>query len=73
MAIIDEFSRDANLSSDLKSKLRFALQYSTEKAGFSWTDKMSIFNELPKPLREEVALAMHKGAARTISFFHGRD
>ena len=25
MAIIDEFSRDANLSSDLKSKLRFAL------------------------------------------------
>jgi hyperpolarization activated cyclic nucleotide-gated potassium channel 1 len=73
MAIIDEFARDANLSPDLKAQLRFALQYSTEKAGFSWGDKLNIFNELPKPLRFEVAMAMHKGSIKMISFFSNRD
>jgi hypothetical protein len=73
MAVIDEFARDANLSADLKQKLRFALQYSTEKAGFSWGDKLNIFNELPKPLRFEVAMAMHKGSIKMISFFAHRD
>ena len=73
LAIIDEFSKEANLSKTLTSRLRHALRYSTEKTGFSWSDKQNIFNELPKNLRYEVSLAMHKGAAKSLEFFHKRD
>lgn len=73
LAIIDEFAKEAKLSKQLRSRLRYALRYSTEKAGFSWSDKQSIFNELPKHLRYEVAMAMHHGAARHITFFHTKD
>ena len=73
LAIIDEFSKEAKLSKSLRSRLRYALRYSTEKTGFSWTDKQNIFNELPKHLRFEVAMAMHHGAARELLFFRGKD
>ena len=73
MLLIDEFSKEARLSKDLKFRLRHALQYSTDKTGFSWNDKQNIFNELPKNLRYEVAMAMHHGAAKKIPFFRGRD
>ena len=73
LAIIDEFSKEAKLSKSLRSRLRYALRYSTEKTGFSWTDKQNIFNELPKHLRYEVAMAMHHGAAWNITFFKGKD
>jgi hypothetical protein len=73
MLLIDEFAKESQLHKDLKLKLRHALQYSTDKTGFSWTDKQHIFNELPKGLRYEVAMAMHHGAARKIPFFKGRD
>lgn len=72
MALIDEFSKEARLSKDLKFRLRHALEYSTDKTGFTWVDKQNIFNELPKNLRYEVAMAMHHGAARKIPFFRGR-
>ena len=73
LAVIDEFSIEANLSKDLRNKLKHALRYSAEKRGFSWLDKLSIFNELPKPLRYEVAINMHHGAAKEISFFKKKD
>jgi hyperpolarization activated cyclic nucleotide-gated potassium channel 1 len=73
LAIIDEFSKEANLSKTLTSRLRHALRYSTEKTGFSWSDKQNIFNELPKNLRYEVSMAMHKGAAKSLFFFIKRD
>jgi hypothetical protein len=44
--------------------LRHALRYSIEQSGFSWRDKQSIFNELPKVLRYEMALAMHHGVIK---------
>jgi hypothetical protein len=59
MAAIDEFARDAKLDRELVVRLRYALQYSTEKAGFSWDDKRELFDELPRDLRYEVACAMH--------------
>ena len=73
LAVIDEFSVEANLSKDLRNKLKHALRYSAEKRGFSWLDKLSIFNELPKPLRHEVALNMHHGAVKDLGFFEGKD
>ncbi|CAG9321514.1 unnamed protein product [Blepharisma stoltei] len=73
LAIIDEFAKESKLSKEFKIRLRHALKYSTEKSGFSWDDKQDILNELPKNLRYEVALAMHRGAAKKIPFFSERD
>jgi hypothetical protein len=73
LAIIDEFSKEANLDKKLTSKLRHALKYSTEKTGFNWIDKQNLFNELPKQLRFEVSMAMHKGAAKCIDFLRDKD
>jgi hypothetical protein len=47
--------------------------YSAEKTGFSWADKLDLYNELPKNLRYEVSCIMHKGAARKLAFFRGKD
>lgn len=73
LAVIDEFSVEANLNKELRNKLKHALRYSADKRGFSWLDKLSIFNELPKQLRYEVAINMHHGAAKDISFFKNKD
>ncbi|CAG9311584.1 unnamed protein product [Blepharisma stoltei] len=73
LAVIDEFAIETKLNKKLKYKLRHALKYSTEKTGFSWIDKNSIFNELPKHLRYEVALAMHHGAVRDLILFQDKD
>ncbi|CAG9313056.1 unnamed protein product [Blepharisma stoltei] len=73
LAVIDEFAKEASLEKDLKHRLRIALRYSTEKTGFSWADKQNIFNELPKNFRYEVAMAMHRGAAKDLTFFADKD
>jgi Ion transport protein/Cyclic nucleotide-binding domain len=73
LAIIDEFSKESNLTKQQTSRLRYALKYSTDKKGFSWIDKMNIFNELPKNLRYEVSLAMYNGAITRIDFFKNKD
>jgi len=73
LAVIDEFSKEANLDKKLKHRLRLALRYSTEKKGISWADKKSIFNELPKHLRYQMAMAMYSGAIRKITFFANKE
>ncbi|CAG9315686.1 unnamed protein product [Blepharisma stoltei] len=73
LAAIDEFATESKLTKGLKFKLRHALKYSSERTGFSWGDKNSIFNELPKHLRYEVALAMHHGAVKELVFFEDKD
>ena len=73
LAVIEEFARDARLTTALKNELRVALQYSTEQSSLSWSDKQNLLSELPKKLRYEVALAMHQGAAKSLHFFDGKD
>lgn len=73
LAVIDEFAKEAKIEKNLISKLKYALRYSTEKTGFSWGEKQNLFNELPKKLRYEVSLAMHKGAAKNLFFFTDKD
>jgi len=73
LAIIDEFSRESKLDKPLRARLRHAIKYLTEKTGFSWSDKQNIFNELPKNLKYEVAMAMHQGAVRTLPFFEDKN
>ena len=73
LAAIDEFVQEANLPKTMTRKIKFALKYSAEASGFPWILKQSIFNELPKKLKHEVALAMHHGAARRLIFFKDKD
>lgn len=73
LAVIDEFARQSHLDKTILRRLRNAVRYSTEKQGFSWADKIGIFNELPRNLRYEISLAMHKGAAKTLPFFANKD
>lgn len=69
LAAIDEFITDTKLNKTLAHKLRFSLKYSSKITGFSWVDKQTILNELPKNLKYEISMAMYRGAARHISFF----
>ncbi|CAG9311826.1 unnamed protein product [Blepharisma stoltei] len=73
LEIIDEFAKDAHLSLDLRQKLRKALKYSTEQQGYSLTAKQNILNEIPRNLRYEVSIEMHKGAAKNLPFFKNKD
>lgn len=69
IAAIDEFITETQLSKKLAHKLRHSLKHSSQISGFSWADKQNILNELPKNLQYEISMAMHRGAARHISFF----
>lgn len=73
LSIIDEFSEDARLSKNLKLKLRTALRQSASIAGYSLVDKNNLLSELPKSLRYEMALVMHRGAAKYLKFFQNKD
>lgn len=70
---IDEFAEEAKLDKHLRHRLKHALRYSSDHTNFSTSDKRTTFNELPRELRYEVAVAMHKGAAKAIPFFTERD
>jgi hyperpolarization activated cyclic nucleotide-gated potassium channel 1 len=72
LAMIEEFSSEANLPKSTRAKLKACFKYSAEKRGFSWLEKMNILNELPKILRFEVARAMHHGAAKHLKFFRNK-
>lgn len=69
LAIIDEFVREARLSSSLRSRLRASIKYNSEKEGYTLTDKQEMFNDLPRNLRYDVALAMHQGAVKELTYF----
>ena len=50
--------------------MRKVLEYNNSKISFQTVDYQSeIFEELPLKLRCEVAMAMHDGALKTITFF----
>ena len=70
---IDEFAKEANLSKELRFRLRHAIRFSTLHTGFSSQVKRTLFNELPRTLRFEIAMSMHHGAVKEIPFFADRD
>mmetsp|Transcript_11460 Transcript_11460/g.1714 ORF Transcript_11460/g.1714 Transcript_11460/m.1714 type:complete len:148 (+) Transcript_11460:172-615(+) len=41
--------------------------------GSVWSDKYSLFAELPKQLRYEIATSMHNGVANDLIFFMNKD
>lgn len=73
MATIQEFAKEAGLSNDCKLRIRSAVRYNTFKVGNVWKDKHSLFRELPKELRYEVAMSMYNGVARKFHMFAEKD
>lgn len=73
LSIIDEFSTDTNLSKATRMNLREALRQSASITGYSLADKNDILTELPKSLMYEIAITMHRGAAKYLKFFQNKD
>ena len=73
LAIIDEFSTESGLKKCLRLKLRNALRASSTISGFTFNEKHNLLFELPRALRFEVALVMHRGAAKVLEFFHNKE
>ncbi|OMJ83599.1 hypothetical protein SteCoe_15451 [Stentor coeruleus] len=73
LSAIDEFSKEGNITKDLKLKIRKYFKSNAEFEGFRWNDKREIFFELPKSLRYEISLSMYKGSAKFLTFFKHRN
>ena len=73
LSVIEDFCEASNLNDDLSLRLKDSLRYSTEKSGGSLYNKQDIILQLPKKLRYQVSLVMHKGHARNINFFTEND
>jgi hypothetical protein len=73
ISTIDEFCKEANISSDLRYKLRDSIEYQTNKNFFSWVDKQQILSELPANIRCEISLHMHEGIVKKLNFFEDKD
>ena len=73
MAAIQEFAKETGISPDCKLKIRNAIRYNTYKQGTVWSDKHSLFNELPKALRFEVVSSMYNGIYKEFPMFAKKD
>lgn len=73
MAAVQEFASETGISQSIKTKIRSAVRYHTWKTGSIWSDKHSLFNELPKRLQYEVATSMYNGVIPDFPFFSTRN
>ena len=69
IASVQEFARQVGLTPAVKVKIREALKYNAYRTGNVWSDKHSLFKELPKSLRLEVAWSMYGGIAKEFPVF----
>jgi CRP-like cAMP-binding protein len=70
---VEEISAKLGLSKEMISKIKRTLKSSTKFSGFTWKDKESLLEELPKKLRLKLAAAMHGGAGKKLEFFKNRE
>jgi CRP-like cAMP-binding protein len=69
LAGVQEFAKETGISQDCKVKIREAVKYNAYRMGNVWSDKHSLFSELPKALRHEVAWSMYGGVAKEFPIF----
>ena len=72
-SVVDDFCKESNLSKEFRERLKEALKFSTENTGGSMYNKQNLILKLPKKLRYEVSMIMHKGHAKDIFFFRNQD
>lgn len=73
LATVNEIAHQTGLPNSVRAKVRQAVTYGTSLTGSIWSDKHSLFNELPKTLRFEVATSMYGGVAKTLLLFKDKD
>lgn len=61
------------MSKEIKIKIRNFVKSSSEFEGFRWVDKKTMFFELPRNIRYEIARVMYNGSANFINFFKYRN
>lgn len=64
------FGKESGLSKKTLFKIRQMIKYNSSKGSI---DNNSVFDELPKALKYEVAMCMHKGFAKEIALLNGKD
>ena len=73
MLYVNQFGKETKLPSALRRRLRKVLEYNSNKVGFNIEQQREIFEELPLKLKCEIAMIMHHGAIKSMSFFHNKD
>ena len=73
LSILNDFTKEANLSISLKDKIKKVLIFNSEKHTFSWAEKQTMFNELPINLKVDIAKSMKEGYLKDIPFFTVKD
>lgn len=73
LAAIHEFAQETGISPECKHKIRQIIKYNNSKVGTVWSDKHSLFNELPKALRYEVSATMYNGVVKELIFVKDQD
>ncbi|CAG9326193.1 unnamed protein product [Blepharisma stoltei] len=73
LAAIHEFALETGISDECKHRIRQIIKYNNSKVGTVWSDKHSLFNELPKSLRYEVSATMYNGIVKELIFFRSQD
>lgn len=73
LAATHEFAKETGISAECKRRITAVVTYNTSKMGTIWSDKHSLFQELPNELRYEVATTMYNGIATEIPFLNTRN
>lgn len=61
LAAVHEFAKETGIDNKVKHEIRAALKYNTSVMGTVWSEKHSLFHELPKSLRYEVTKSLYHG------------
>lgn len=73
LAAVNEFSKETGISERCKKKIVNVIKYNTAKIGAIFSEKHSLFDELPKKLKYEVVISMYDGIVAELPFFKNRD
>lgn len=73
LAAANEFAKETGISERCKKKIVNVIKYNTDKIGSIFSEKHSLFDELPKKLKYEVVMSMFNGIVAELPFFKNRD
>ena len=66
---VNEFSRDANIEPELKSKMKYSILYNSNRGIQTVEEKQALFDDFHPSLKYEVAMNMNGGFLKQIPFF----
>jgi hyperpolarization activated cyclic nucleotide-gated potassium channel 1 len=73
IAAIMELARETGISNQSKKSIMKSVIYNSKVIGSLWSEKTSIFHQLPQSLQLEVATTMYGGIAKRLHFFKNKN